>query len=77
MNQFNEFEQVRLLTLRMGYALDRLAGKARIIDYITPAEQAEACAKMRQLAEEIHEDATTLRQVTLRWCDRLAGEENQ
>lgn len=31
--------------------------------------------RLRQLAEEIHEDATTLRQVTQRWCDRLAGEE--
>lgn len=72
MNENDEYLQLYATCSRIEQA---------IYDFIPQAASLEALGyprhsvRLRQLAEEIHEDATLLREVTQRWCDRLAGEE--
>lgn len=72
MNETDEYEQIRAIRERMERELYKfIRQKIRVACY----ERPDDAARLRQLAEEIHEDATLLREVTQRWCDRLAGEE--
>ncbi|WP_461176373.1 hypothetical protein [Trueperella pyogenes] len=72
MNETDEYEQIRAIRLRMEKRLcEFLDRQVLVVCYARPDDS----ARLRQLADEIHEDATLLREITQRWCDRLAGEE--
>lgn len=72
MNETDEYEQIRAIHERMEREIYKfIRQKIRVACYERPDDS----ARLRQLAEEIHEDATLLRETTQRWCDRLAGEE--
>lgn len=72
MNENDEFKQLIATCGRMEQALDDFAYQMAVLDTLRYPRHS---VRLRQIAEEIHEDATLLREVTLRWCDRLAGEE--
>ncbi|MGV4377967.1 hypothetical protein QEV61_04575 [Trueperella pyogenes] len=72
MNENDEYLQLIATRSRMEQALEVFTFHAAALDGIGYLRYS---ARLRQIAEEIHEDATLLREVTLRWCDRLAGEE--
>lgn len=71
MNKTDEYEQAQDIHSRMGRKLSEFTHwQILVVIYGRPDD----AVRLRQLAEEIHEDATLLREITQRWCDRLAGE---
>ncbi|WP_461004598.1 hypothetical protein [Trueperella pyogenes] len=72
MNENDEYLQLCTTCSRMEQSLDDFTHRAAFLDALGYPRHS---VRLRQLAEEIHEDATLLREITQRWCDRLAGEE--
>lgn len=72
MNENDEYLQLRATCSRMEQAIDGFTHRAALLDALGYPRDS---VRLRQLAEEIHEDAILLREVTQRWCDRIAGEE--
>lgn len=72
MNENDEYLQLIATRSRMEQALEDFTFHAASLDVLGYPRDS---VRLRQLADEIHEDATLLREITLRWCDRLAGEE--
>ncbi|MGV4329205.1 hypothetical protein [Trueperella pyogenes] len=71
MNENDEYLQLCATCSRIEQALEDFIPQAAALDGIGYPRHS---VRLRQLAEEIHEDAVLLREVTQRWCDRLAGE---
>lgn len=72
MNENDEYLQLIATRSRMEQALEDFTFHAASLGALGYPRDS---ARLRQLAEEIHEDAILLQEVTQRWCDRLAGEE--
>lgn len=72
MNENDEYLQLCAICSRIEQSIEDSICQAAALDALGYPRHS---VRLRQLAEEIHEDATLLRETTQRWCDRLAGEE--
>lgn len=72
MNENDEYLQLCATCSRMEQSIDDFIPQAASLGALGYPRHS---VRLRQIAEEIHEDATLLRETTQRWCDRLAGEE--
>lgn len=72
MNENDEYLQLCAICSCIEQSLDDFIFQAASLDTLGYPRYS---ARLRQIAEEIHEDATLLQETTQRWCDRLAGEE--